>query len=309
MARSVVRHVLAGFVGVALLAAPAAAANKEHQQMMADIRMLQEQNQRLQLQLAALTRALETITSKLDEQSGTSRKLFADEKLLLGGISDDLRVVREKSDDNSVRLGTLSQDLEALRQMMPTTPPPTPPTDLAAAGAPGAPPAGENPPPTPPAQAAPPPSPAEQLGMLPTEAYRRAQADYWAGDYQLAISGFEGFLKAVSRTDRADSSSQAPDAQFYIGEAYYNQGKLDQAIDAYTKVIAGYPSSSRVPEAYYKRGLMYERSGDKVHARESFQALISKYPPENQWVVMATQAMARLQETEGRQGKDGGLEP
>ena len=81
------RHARACGVGVlllALVASPAAAAaNKEHQQMMADIRMLQEQAQQLQGLLAALAEALKTVTTRLDEQTAASRKAFADQKLLV----------------------------------------------------------------------------------------------------------------------------------------------------------------------------------------------------------------------------------
>ena len=51
---------LAAGVALAVVsaAAPAAAANKEHQQMMAEIRMLQEQNAQLQQSIGTLVDAL-----------------------------------------------------------------------------------------------------------------------------------------------------------------------------------------------------------------------------------------------------------
>ena len=60
------RHGLTPLVaGVALAvvsaAAPAGAANKEHQQMMAEIRMLQEQNLQLQQSIGTLVDALKTV--------------------------------------------------------------------------------------------------------------------------------------------------------------------------------------------------------------------------------------------------------
>src|SRR5512138_2422246 len=116
MFRPTFRTLSAASLLVVFLASPARAANKEHQQMMADIRMLQEQQQRLQLQLATVLEALKAVSSKLDESAGTSRKLFADQKLLIDNIASDLRVVREKADDNNVRLGSLSQDVEAIHQ-------------------------------------------------------------------------------------------------------------------------------------------------------------------------------------------------
>ena len=58
MSRNLPRRILMVVVLLAVTAVPLPAANKEHQQMMADIRMLQEQTQMLQAQLAAVTEAL-----------------------------------------------------------------------------------------------------------------------------------------------------------------------------------------------------------------------------------------------------------
>ena len=94
----------------AALATPAAAANKEHQQLMADIRMLQEQSQQLQNLLGQLGEALKAVNTRLDDQANANRKAFADQKLIIDTLSSDLRVVREKVDDNNVRIGSLTQE-------------------------------------------------------------------------------------------------------------------------------------------------------------------------------------------------------
>src|SRR3954470_18786445 len=98
------------------LAVPATAADKETRQMMADIRILQEQSQQLQNLIATMTDALKAVNARIDEQTGTSRKLFADQKLVIDTLANDVRVVREKVDDNNVRVGSLGQELDALRQ-------------------------------------------------------------------------------------------------------------------------------------------------------------------------------------------------
>src|SRR6186997_2313084 len=98
---------------------PLGAANREHEQLMADIRMLQEQNQRLQLALVALADTLKTVTTRLDEQAAASRKGFADQKLLVDNVAGDLRVLREKLDETNVRLTSLSQDVDGLRDSIP----------------------------------------------------------------------------------------------------------------------------------------------------------------------------------------------
>src|SRR5437899_170257 len=109
----------AGALTLALgaLAAPAAAADKEQRQMMADIRMLQEQTQLLQNALAAVTEALKAanarIETRFDEQANTTRKALADQKVVIDNISHDVGAVREKLDDNTTRIGTLTQEVDS----------------------------------------------------------------------------------------------------------------------------------------------------------------------------------------------------
>jgi hypothetical protein len=100
----------------------AAAANREHQQIVADIRMLQEQTQQLQASLGQLTDVLKTIATRLDDQANVTRKAFADQKLIIDGLTGEVRIVREKLDDTNVRLSSLSQEVESLR----SSPAPTP---------------------------------------------------------------------------------------------------------------------------------------------------------------------------------------
>src|SRR5205085_693303 len=105
-------------LGVTLLAAPASAANKEHQQLMADLRMLQEQAQVLQNLIGSVTETLKAVNARLDQQAETSRKSFADQKLVIDNLTNDVRVIREKLDDNNVRIGSLTQEVNSLRQSM-----------------------------------------------------------------------------------------------------------------------------------------------------------------------------------------------
>ena len=87
---------------------PALAADKAHQQLMAEIRMLQEQQQQLQQVLGGLADTLKTITGKIDDQAATSRKSAADQKLLIDNIAEGVRILREKADDTNVRLSTVT---------------------------------------------------------------------------------------------------------------------------------------------------------------------------------------------------------
>lgn len=253
---------------------PLAAANREHAQMMADIRMLQEQNQQLQATLGTLLDALKTVSSRLDSQAETTRKAAADQKLLIDGVASEMRIVREKIDDTNVRLGSLSQEVDALRTSIPAMPvaPVTPPGVTPEGAA--------SPAPTEPAApgvqaAAPAPLPPvapSAAGMSPQKLWDLAYSDYAAGQWALAIQGFETYLRAFPK------SAQSDDAQFYIGEALQLDGKFKEAIAAFEKVTTDYPQGDRVPDAHYKRGVMYSRLNQNDKARESFELVIRTYP-------------------------------
>jgi tol-pal system protein YbgF len=256
--------------------APASAANREHQQMLAEIRQLQEQNAQLQQALGTLVDTLKTVNTKLDEQSATARKTAADQRLLIDGLSGELRIVREKVDDTHVRLGSLAQEVDALRNSIPQGMPPAVATDpsstsAAPAGPTGPVPAGPtgataSPAPT----TAPAPNPA--AGMSPARLWDMAYSDYAAGQWPLAIQGFETYLRAFPKSQQSD------DAQFYIGEAYQLDGKMREALAAYDRVVSDFPQSDRAADAYYKRGLIYSTLNQPDKAKESFEATIRLFP-------------------------------
>lgn len=261
------RRLAAGIVavlGLGALAPSVLAANREHEVLMADLRMLQEQTQQLQVALNALSEALKLLTTRLDDQGAASRKAFADQKVQIDTLGSDMRVVREKLDETNVRLSSLSQEMEAMRL---SAVPPAPPT----ADLPVEP--GTSPTTTEPQAAAPPPAPAPATaGLSPQRLYDTAYADFASGQWTLAIQGFETYIRTFPRTEQAD------DAQLYIGESYSLDGKFAEAVAAYDKVIANYPTADATPLAYYKRGLALVRLGQPDRARESWQTVIQKFP-------------------------------
>jgi tol-pal system protein YbgF len=270
-----VRVAVAALLLVSVAAAPGAAADRQHEQMMADIRMLQEQAQQLQLMLGTLAEAIKTVSARMDEQAGAMRKALADQKLQADTLSGDVRVLREKLDETNVRLTSLSQDIEGLREAIPppaspsTATPGSSLTDPAADGtttpSPTAPAAGDTTSPAPTTGAA-------ATGMTPRRLYETAYADYTAGQWSLAIQGFETYLKTYPKSDLAD------DAQYYIGESYAGDSKYKDAAAAYEKVIREYPSSNILPEAWYKVGISYDRLGQPDKAREAFDYVVKNYP-------------------------------
>jgi tol-pal system protein YbgF len=265
-------------MGLLFAAAPAAAADKTHQQMMAEIRMLQEQQAQLQQMLHGLADTLKTMTAKIDEQTAATRKQFADQKLVVDNIAEGVRILREKADDTNVRLSTMTQELESLRtavQAIPTQPvaPPTgvtgDPTD------PNAP----QPPATP---------PAPPVGVSPQKAYDAAFNDYTGGQYDLAIQGFEFYIRSFPTSPRAD------DAQLNIGNSYFAMGNFKDAVTALQKVINEYPQTDSVPQAYYKLGQSYEGLKQVDLARRAYETLLQKYPTDTMYGQLAKQRLDSL---------------
>lgn len=248
---------------VGFIPATPAAADREHQQIMADLRILQEQTQQLQALMTDLGEALKAVNSRIDDQTALERKAFADGKVQMDTISGDLRVVREKVDETNVRLGTITQELESIRDAIP--PPgafqqaPLPGEPSAAPGTPG----GVTPPQT---------SGSPPAGLNSQRLFDSSWGDYTTGAYDLAIKGFEDYVRYFPK------GSRAHEAQLLIGESLAWQKKDMDAITAYDRVIANYSGSPSVPTAYYKRGMAFERLGEAARARESYDVLTKQFP-------------------------------
>lgn len=264
--------------GLLLAAVPAAAADKTHQQLMAEIRMLQEQQAQLQQMLGGLADTLKTMTAKIDEQSGATRKAFADQKLVVENVAEGVRILREKADDTNVRLSSMTQEMESMRASIQSMPAPAALPASGSTGAPSEPPApGATPPPAPPAS-----------NVSPKKAYDAAFNDYMGGQYDLAIAGFEFYIKSFPTSPFAD------DAQLNIGNSYFAMGNFKEAVTALQKVISGYAQSDSVAAAYYKLGQSYEALKQVDLARRAYETLIKSFPNDVNYPQLAKQRLDSL---------------
>jgi len=264
MTKTLSRALLA-FVLAASAATPLSAANKEHQQLMADIRMLQEQAQLLQNMLGTMTEAMKAMDARLDQRldqlNGSAVKGFADQKLALDNITNDARVIREKLDDNNVRIGSLSQEIDALRQQLTSRPSQT-------AAAPDAATAPDSPAGGAPSR----PAPGLGANASPNKLWDAAYSDYVAGQYDLAVLGFDAYIKSFPKSDKAD------DAQVYICASYLNDGKNEKAVEACDLAIRTYPSADALPEAYYRKGVALNNLKDVNGARTAWEFVVKTAP-------------------------------
>jgi tol-pal system protein YbgF len=102
--------------------------------------------------------------------------------------------------------------------------------------------------------------------------YSTAYLDLHRGDYELSIQGFKKFLELAPQSDLADN------AQYWIGEAFYDQRRYQEAIAEFELVLTNYPSQDKVPAALYKIGLAYQGLGNRSLAREYLKKVVEGYP-------------------------------
>jgi tol-pal system protein YbgF len=241
--------------------------------MTAELRMLQEQTQQLSLSLAQIADAIKALNTRLDATEQAAQKRFADQELLVKNLNNDLSAIRERTQDTDTRLRSLSDEINALRSTMTSLPSllsqsggaPSPLGDAPSATAPGA--TGPGP-----AGASPSSGGSSTIGLSPSRMLDSARGDYFSGNYQAAITGFEALVKAFP------TSEAAGEGYYYLGETYMTQKRYQDAAAAYAQVIQNYRKSSWVPDAYFKRGRALELLGTTDEAKALYEQLVKSYP-------------------------------
>jgi tol-pal system protein YbgF len=106
----------------------------------------------------------------------------------------------------------------------------------------------------------------------PTEVYLQAFGDYASGRYQTAIHGFETFLQ------RFPNNSYASNAQFWLGDSYFNQQQYPLAIQEFERVLNNYPNAAKAPDALLKTAIAQLQLGSTDEARKAIDTLNQRYP-------------------------------
>jgi tol-pal system protein YbgF len=286
-----------------LWSSPAAAQNREHLQLNADLRILQEHVDRLQLSVNRIDVQLAETNKRLDAATNASVKGFADQQLLINQLGGTLASVRERLDDNSVRVSQLGQEFTAIRegvrrlteQINALVGLLQPPVDAGAATGAGA--TGQAPPSTatntpsqPGSQPTAPAPPGLAPVLLPPSAgriYQQAWNDYMGERYDIAIEGFREVISTYP------DSPDAANAQFQIGQAFNGKKDCRSAIPEYQKFVNTYPTSESRAEGLYMIGWCYSDLGQRANAQRTYQQLIKEYPNET-LAIMARQRLEAM---------------
>jgi tol-pal system protein YbgF len=102
--------------------------------------------------------------------------------------------------------------------------------------------------------------------------------------YQSGIDAFKSGDMKKSRDILTKFIAQYPkddlvaNAHFWIGETYYNDKNMEQAILEYQEVIKKFPDNGKAPAALLKQGMAFQDLGDNKSARFIFKKLVDNYP-------------------------------
>lgn len=237
------------------------------------------QRQMLQLQRQAPSKQeVEDLGTSVGQQMGSLLRTEADMQVKLQELSSQIDELQAKLEDTNYRLAQLSQQIASTNQELkafrsqPVPPVPSPDAGVVPGGDPAA----------TPAQPVRPSGPAAD----PQSLYNSAYNDYLRGKYDLALQGFEEYLKNFPGTDLADN------ATYWIGECYYRQRRYRQAVDQFEAVLSRYPRSDKSASALLKKGYALIELGDRSQGATQLRQVIRQYPTSDE----ANLARQRLRE-------------
>ncbi len=220
-----------------------------------DVLALQNQLRLLEKTFNEKTDGLKSLVVQLNDQVGKSNQLLGSISANLESQSSgdksgnqallqEIRGLASKIDDSATRISALAQQVAELKvQSKPIT--------QRVFQNPGADPG--------------------TMALSADTIYNEAFNDLVQGNLDLAIEGFTAFIKSYPGSEKAD------DAQYNIGEAYYNSGKYPQAIAAFTRIMNDYPSGDKVASAYFKRAKAELAIKERDNAIEDLKTVVQKH--------------------------------
>ncbi len=276
--RNLLRTSLISICALGIAAAPSAfAANKDIIALQAQVQQMQEMMMSMQQAnderyatmhnlLQQTSESVSKITSQVDAMQkaaqdqqgsqGTSLQQLSGQMQSMNDSLDELRARLDKIDKSLANMQSQQQSLAAGQTTMPgqTMPGQTTPSggDQAQGALAGQPPAPQAP-------------PVDQL-------YQSAASDYNAAKYNLASQEFADVIKFYPQ------STQAGNAQFYLGEIDYRAGNYKSAIENYTQVLTQYPGSAKAPTAQLRKGQSELALGQKEAGIRDLRSLVIRYP-------------------------------
>lgn len=282
---------------VLLIAIPAAFGQKKEQiaEMQRDIASIQDAVRTLQTSqastlgqiqgmLTSMSGAMDSNNTKM--QSQLRDALHQQQQAVMGPVANvntrldqmaqSFQELKETILDMNSRLGKLDAKIQDLQTQIQLGRSPAPPPGSASgtdpnSGASAAVPAGAG---------------ACPSNLQADSTYSNARRDYMAAHYDLAMQEFSDYARCFPTTQ------YAPNAQYYVGEIYFNRRDYDSAVKAFDTVLEQYPENNKTADAHYMKGNSLLKLDQKTPAITEFKAVVSKFPQSD----AAIKAKAKLRE-------------
>lgn len=119
------------------------------------------------------------------------------------------------------------------------------------------------------------PAPAADVDRAQVQAEYKAAFDLLSPQqkrYGESAKAFAAFL------EKYPNDALAPNAQYWLGEAYYVSQRNSEALKAFEQVVERHPDSTKVPGALFKIGLLHQAMGKAGAARASFERVVQEFP-------------------------------
>ncbi|MDD3683256.1 tol-pal system protein YbgF [Desulfovibrio desulfuricans] len=118
-------------------------------------------------------------------------------------------------------------------------------------------------------------------------AYKAALQPAMSGRAADSIGRFQTFLQEYPQ------GRFAANAEYWIGEGYYAQGKYKDALAQFEKVNSQWPRHHKNADALLKTGMTLSRMGDKEGAAQAYKKLLSQFPNSEAAGLARSRGLAR----------------
>jgi tol-pal system protein YbgF len=112
----------------------------------------------------------------------------------------------------------------------------------------------------------------DSLLQSPENIYYTSYSDYLKKNYDLAIKGFEQFIRLFPKNGLSDNSL------YWIGECYYSQKMYQDAANTFNRLINEYRDGDKIPAAMLKKGFALIEMGNQNEGTTALKQLISTFP-------------------------------
>ena len=115
-------------------------------------------------------------------------------------------------------------------------------------------------------------APPVQPGMSAETTYSNAYRDYQSGNLDLALQEFTAYLQYFPTTQFA------PNAQYYIGDIYYQQNNFTAAVKAFDAVNEKFGDNQKTGASHFMKGRALLKLGRRNDAVKEFRDVIAHSP-------------------------------